>query len=140
MCCGDLHVNIFTFCAQEKAGASPGGHQRRQRRVQVVIRGGKGESRWSSDSEEAGAWAPKAGGRPGKRPPVQNSGGGFPRKCSLLFASFLSRFAFKKLHWPIGKIKWPKSEEKTDFGGRLGFEPRTPSPRASDSVKVPPAA
>ena len=61
MCCGDLHVNIFTFCAQEKAGASPGGHQRRQRRVQVVIRGGKGESRWSS--EEAGAWAPKAGGR-----------------------------------------------------------------------------
>ena len=63
----------------------------------------------------------------GSVPRFKIQGGTSPRKCWLLFASFLSRFAFKKLHWPTGKIKWPKFEEKTDFGGRLGFEPRTPS-------------
>ena len=39
---------------------------------------------------------------------------------------FLSRF-FTDLSM-IAKIKWPKSEEKMDFGGRWGFGPLGPAP------------
>ena len=53
----------------------------------------------------------------GVSPPVRNSGGMSPQKSRFLkkiLCIFLKIFRFSN----VFQIKWPKSEEKSEFGGR----------------------
>ena len=69
------------------------------------------------------AWASKAGGRGGRVPRSRKISGGRPPRNDDIFASFFlhtdENFAFST----IFKIKWPKSEEKQNFGGKWIWVP-----------------
>ena len=72
-------------------------------------------------------WASKARGR-GTRPPQSKNQRGRPPRNDDISASFfltqMKNFAFST----IFKIKWPKSEEKLNFGGSWVWVPMNPSP------------
>ena len=76
------------------------------------------------------SWASKAGGGTGGRVPlpVEKSAGDIPPEIIIfqyLFLKYICSFAF----FNIFEIKWPKSEEKLSFGGRLAWVPMNPSPQ-----------
>ena len=70
------------------------------------------------------------GGRPG--PAVGKSAGTTPRNYDISVSFFLAHesFAFSN----IFKIKWPKSEEKLNFGGRLALVPMNSSKSEFGSI------
>ena len=69
------------------------------------------------------AWASKVGDA---SPPVEKSAGNFPppQKKQYLFSWHVLKFCI----FSISKIKWPKSEEKLNFGVMLDLVPINPSP------------
>ena len=71
---------------------------------------------------ESGGWGDAS-------PAVQKSAGDVPPRNDDILASFVldidEYFAFSS----IFKIKWPKSEEKLNFGGRWDWVPMNPSPQ-----------
>ena len=62
-------------------------------------------------------WAPTPGGRGGRVPPAQKSEGDVPPEI-VIFTAIFKELAKNFTLFRIFKIKWPKSEEKTEFGGR----------------------
>ena len=78
---------------------------------------------------QSGGWGD---GRPGRvlRPrEIEKSAGDVPQNrgyFSIFFLDTYYNFALSS----IFKIKWSKSEEKLNFGGRLGWVPMNPSPQA----------
>ena len=69
---------------------------------------------------DPGPWASKAGGRvPHSR---KISGGRPPRNYDISVSFFSTQV-------DIFKIKWPKSEEKLNFGGTWVWVPMNPSPQ-----------
>ena len=69
------------------------------------------------------------GGRGNASPAVEKSAGDVPSRnydisVSFFFLDTYSNFAFSN----IFNIKWPKSEEKTNFGGRWVSVPINPPP------------
>ena len=68
----------------------------------------------------------ESGGDGGTGPPVEQSAGDVPQNrgyFSIFFDTY-KKFSLSS----IFKIKWLKSEEKLNFGGRLGWVPMNQSP------------
>ena len=92
---------------------------------------------WFIISNHQRAWASKAGGGGDASPAVEKSARDVPPRNDDILASFFldsdENFAFST----IFKMKWPKSEEKLNFGGRWVWVPMNPSPQTNFRGNAP---
>ena len=79
-------------------------------------------------------WAPKAGGRVSRSREIR--GALPPGNYDISAAFFLDTYK-NVARTNLFKLKWPKSEEKMNFGGRLVWVPMNPSPQNNASWRRP---